>query len=49
MADQEAERSQGLATSAPTVPRATAIVALVVCFVVGYLLAELFECKSAIR
>jgi hypothetical protein len=40
MADQEVERSQQVAATPATVPRATAIVALAVCFVVGYLLAE---------
>ena len=40
MADQEAERSQQIAGTAPTISRANAIVALAVCFVAGYFLAE---------
>ena len=39
MADQEDEGSQQVAAKAPTVTRSTAIVALAVCFVAGYLLA----------
>ena len=39
MADQEGEGSQQVAAKAPTVSRSTAIVALAVCFVAGYLLA----------
>ena len=40
MADQEGEGSQQLAASGSlTVPRASALVALAVCFVAGYFLA----------
>src|SRR6202048_5223404 len=39
MADLEGEGSQQVAAKAPTVTRSTAIVALAVCFVAGYLLA----------
>jgi hypothetical protein len=39
MADHEGEASQQLAAKTPTVSRSTAIVALAVCFVAGYLLA----------
>src|ERR1700736_3735948 len=39
MADQEGEGSEQVAAKAPTVSRSTAIVALAVCFVAGYLLA----------
>jgi hypothetical protein len=38
MADQEAERSQQIAGTAPTISRANAIVVLAVCFVAGYFL-----------
>jgi hypothetical protein len=40
MADQEGERSQQVGFTLPTVSRSTAIVALAVCFVAGYLFAD---------
>ena len=47
MADQEGERSQQVAPTVPTVSRATAIVALAVCFIAGYLLADWWSERRA--